>query len=178
MRSSERTLRLLLGLVAAWICLSVCAGYVATANFRVTDHERLRNVEEVFAAIPAGEARRQALRYVAGEPNRSIFWTYNTLQVALALAALFLLWLGRPARRMEWILLGVSMLVAASSLFYFTPALETLGRSIDFLPRDPAPESVKTFYRIHGANIVLEMAKLGLLLWVFVLLVRRKVVAD
>jgi hypothetical protein len=45
-------------------------------------------------------------------------------------------------------------------LVYLTPAIVTLGRSLDFVPRDPAPPEMSRFWILHAAYTSLEMLKL------------------
>jgi hypothetical protein len=53
-----------------------------------------------------------------------------------------------------------------------TPLLVSIGRSIDFVPRNPPPEVMPRFWALHGAFTGLDGVKLiagaGLLIrWIF-----------
>jgi hypothetical protein len=45
-------------------------------------------------------------------------------------------------------------------LGYLTPQIVSLGRSLDFVPRDPAPPGMQKFWILHAAYTSLEMVKL------------------
>jgi hypothetical protein len=45
-------------------------------------------------------------------------------------------------------------------LVYLTPAIVSLGRELDFVPRDPAPPGMSRFWVLHAAYTSLEMIKL------------------
>ena len=50
--------------------------------------------------------------------------------------------------------------IVALMLVYLTPQIVTLGRSLDFVPRDPAPAGMQKFWILHAAYTSLEMVKL------------------
>jgi hypothetical protein len=43
---------------------------------------------------------------------------------------------------------------------WMTPAIVALGRTLDFVPRDPAPPGMQRFWILHAAYTTLEMIKL------------------
>jgi len=57
-------------------------------------------------------------------------------------------------------------------LVYLTPQIVTLGRSLDFVPRDPAPPGLSRFWVLHAAYTSLEMLKLAIGLVVAISLIR------
>ena len=68
----------------------------------------------------------------------------------------------------------VAMLaIVVLMLVYLTPAIVSLGRSLDFVPRDPAPPGMSRFWVLHAAYTSLEMLKLALGLLVAGLIARR-----
>jgi hypothetical protein len=56
----------------------------------------------------------------------------------------------------------VMLAIVALMLVYLTPSIVTLGRSLDFVPRDPAPPGMSRFWVLHAAYTSLEMIKLVL----------------
>jgi hypothetical protein len=62
-------------------------------------------------------------------------------------------------RRALW---GVAAMVGVVVLMlgYLTPQIVALGRSLDFVPRDPAPPGMQKFWILHAAYTSLEMLKL------------------
>jgi hypothetical protein len=166
---------LLLWLLGGWFFLSVTMAFVASANFRALDVERLRQADQIYAEIPAGERQRD-LRYAASEINRHLFSVYSSVHAVVAAAALALLWLVRlPRRRRLWMAasLGLGLVFAIVFVAWFTPTMVELGRAIDFMPRDPAPPPVVRFFQLHQVNVTMEMIKLALIAAVAVALIRR-----
>ena len=153
--------------------MTVAVGFLASGNFRVLDSERLRQADTVYADIPAGEKRRLALRYAASELNRYYFAVYSKVQLVVAFAALVLLWLSRQRSRLVIIGVAAAAVSAVLVAFWLSPALTELGRQIDFMPRDPEPPEVARFYKLHGIDVAMEMAKMVVLAAVSLLLIGR-----
>jgi hypothetical protein len=151
----------LIWILGGWLFLSIAMAYVAGANFARLHPAALRDADAVYAAIPAGEPRRVALRYAASEMNRHLFALYNTVQLGLAAAALLALWRSRRGGRLGWTVLALCFLACLAFHFFFTPEMIERGRLIDFMPRDPEPEEVRSFHRLHRLNVVLEVAKMA-----------------
>jgi hypothetical protein len=124
------------------------------------------------AWIMATLCMRVVIRYMASEVNRSLFAGYGVLQIGFG-AILFLLVLLQKPRHTLDIGLVASMLVLAIFLsLVITPMITSLGRSIDFLPRNPPPPVMPRFWMLHGSFTGLDGVKLlagiGLMLrWVF-----------
>lgn len=98
---------------------------------------------------------RELLRYLSSELNRLYFWIWNDAQ--LVLGALVLWLVGR--HRARWGVVAMLAIVVLM-LAYLTPAIVSLGRELDFVPRDPAPPGMQRFWILHAAYTTLEMAKL------------------
>ena len=125
MKPDSRAQRVLLVLLGGWICLIVCMVHVATTNFRVVEPAALRNAEQVYAGIPEGAPRRQALRYVASELNRSLFASYDQAQIVVGVVALAMLVLSCGRRLPQVLLLGLCLLFTAFSWGWITPRNST-----------------------------------------------------
>jgi hypothetical protein len=50
--------------------------------------------------------------------------------------------------------------IVVAMLVYLTPSIVSLGRSLDFVPRDPSPPGMQRFWMLHAAYTSLEMIKL------------------
>ena len=149
--------------MGAWIAGSICTSVVATENFYTIDRLLAARANAAFASavdrLGSPEAR-DLLRYLSSELNRLYFQLWNAAQ--LVLGAL-LLWLmsgsskeGRFAVRGVIGMLGIVVVM----MVWLTPAIVTLGRSLDFVPRDPAPPGMSRFWILHAAYTSLEMVKL------------------
>jgi hypothetical protein len=148
-----------MAVMGAWIMGTICMSIVATENFYTIDHLLALRANSAFAAAvdQLGQAHaRDLLRYLSSELNRLYFQLWNWTQLGLGLLALWLLahrdraWWGVVA------MLGIVAVMAA----WMTPAIVSLGRSLDFVPRDPAPQGMQRFWILHAAYTTLEMIKL------------------
>ena len=145
--------------MGAWTMGSICMSIVATENFYTIDRLLEASTKAEFYAtvqqLGHGPAR-DLLRYLSSELNRLYFQMWNVAQVALGLLAW---WLVGRAPRIRWgilTMLGIVVLMLA----YLTPQIVSLGRSLDFVPRDPAPPGMQRFWILHAAYTSLEMLKL------------------
>ena len=167
--------------MGAWLMGTICMSIVATENFYTIDRLLADRANPAFASAvdrlgsPTG---RDLLRYLSSELNRLYFQIWNITQLALGGLALWLVARARtqsPQRtqRQDFsaafaafafkrVALGViSMLaIVVLMLVYLTPAIVSLGRSLDFVPRDPAPPGMGRFWILHAAYTTLEMIKL------------------
>jgi len=147
-------------ILGAWIAGSICMSVVATENFYTIDRLLASRANPVFAAaldrLGAVEAR-DLLRYLSSELNRLYFQLWNGAQIVLGVVALWLI-----AGSAKWVKWGVAAMLATVVLMlvYLTPQIVTLGRSLDFVPRDPAPPGMSRFWVLHAAYTSLEMLKL------------------
>jgi hypothetical protein len=53
-------------------------------------------------------------------------------------------------------MLAISLLM----LVWLTPQVTAVGRSLDFVPREPPPPSLRRFWILHGLYTSLELVKL------------------
>jgi len=136
---------------------TICTSIVATENFYTIDRLLAARTNPAFGSAidrlgsPAG---RDLLRYLSSELNRLYFQMWNVAQIALGGVALWLT-AGR-ARRAVAVMVGIVALM----LVWLMPAIVSLGRSLDFVPRDPAPPGMQRFWMLHAAYTSLEMIKL------------------
>ena len=162
----------LLALAAAWLGLLVASWMMAGATFRTVDR--------VVASPPQGEAgirlarvpaedRRPLLRHLASEVNRWMFARFAIVQAALALAAAIAGWrMGGTARTLT--LIAVAVLVVQA---FLGSGIESLGRSIDFVPRPLPPAVGRRFGLLHAGYVGLDLVKSGVLVALVVLAGRR-----
>ena len=153
--------------IGAWLMGTICMSTVASENFYSIDRLLAGSPNAAFTSIVqklGHPASRDFLRYLSSELNRLYFQMWNVAQVALGV---LILWLtaGSPkqdpayARMTRW---GVIAMLASVILMlvYLTPAIVSLGRELDFVPRDPAPPGMSRFWMLHAAYTSLEMLKL------------------
>lgn len=151
--------------LGVWVMGTVCVSIVAMQNFYTIDRLLEGPSHAAFAAFVEDAGRedaRNVLRYLSSELNRLFFQLWNVGQLGLGAAALWLLWdLRSPvAARLRWTLVAMLAVVVVLTLG-ITPQILAIGRSIDFVPRDPPPPAVATFGVLHAAYTLLELAKCG-----------------
>ena len=144
---------------------TVWVSVVATQNFFTIDRLLAGPSHEHFAAFveAAGrETARPVLRYLSSELNRLFFQLWNVAQIGIGGAVLWLVWSLRSpaAARLRWTLVAMLAVVIILTIGV-TPQILAIGRSLDFVPRDPPPPAVATFGVLHAAYTLLELAKCG-----------------
>jgi hypothetical protein len=171
-------------LMGAWIAGSICTSVVATENFYTIDRLLAARANPAFAAAVArlGDPEaRDLLRFLSSELNRLYFQLWNAAQVVLGGVALWLLAGSAKQeaayRRLVWGVAGMLAIVVLM-LAWLTPAIVSLGRSLDFVPRDPAPPGMSRFWILHAAYTTLEMLKLLVAVFVAASIVGRTLAAE
>jgi len=152
-----RTLALVL--VTVWLTGTVIMTFVATQNFRTVDRILERPTPEAAPKLSAmdHDSTRMLLRHLSSELNRLYFMTWNAVQLLLAVVVLALM--VRAGSRLETVL-ALTMLVIVVALLGGTFRIIELGRTIDFVSRDPVPPEVARFGKMHAAYGVMEVVKL------------------
>jgi hypothetical protein len=153
--------------MGAWIAGSVCMSVVATENFYTIDRLLAGSPNAAFshAVQQLGQPQaRDLLRYLSSELNRLYFQAWNVSQLVIGGLALWLI-VGstRPDARSTRAGRAVVVMLAivVVMLAWLTPAIVSLGRSLDFVLRDPPPAGMQRFWVLHAAYTSLEMIKLA-----------------
>ena len=167
---------IVLVLMGAWLAGSICTSVVATQNFYTIDRLLAERANPSFASavdrLGAPQAR-DVLRYLSSELNRLYFRLWNVAQIVLGLSVIALIAgsarqdpIATRARSGVIVMLGVVVLM----LVWLTPSIVSLGRSLDFVPRDPPPPGMQRFWILHATYTSLEMIKLvaGLIVTIWI----------
>ncbi len=162
--------------MGAWLMGSVAMSVVATENFYTVDRLLAASSNSRFSAMvqtlgPA--ASRELLRYLSSELNRLYFQMWNVAQLVLGGLAPWLMSesftrvpqetaSGSRADSSRLAVKGIVAMLATVVLMlvYLTPAIVSLGRELDFVPRDPVPPGMSRFWVLHAAYTSLETIKL------------------
>ena len=148
--------------MGAWLAGNVMVAVVAAENFYTVDRLLAGSSSRVFTAEAARVGRtetRDLLRYLSSELNRHYFRLWNIAQLAIGLLVVWLLARGRSTARARWGVLAMVGLVVVATV-WLTPEIVSVGRSLDFVPRDPLPASMQRFWMLHGVYTFLEICKL------------------
>jgi hypothetical protein len=161
-------------ILGAWIMSTFCMWFAATRSFSTVESVLKRAEPQLVAATkPLGEdSTRTVLRYLASEINRSLFWGYGALQIGLGAMLLLLLRRQTPRSAIDAGVVATMLALSVILTLVITPLLVSIGRSIDFLPRNPPPAVMPRFWALHGSYTGLDGVKLlagiGLLIrWFF-----------
>lgn len=162
-----------LWMTGLWLGLLVASWVSATSSFKAVDRVLGPGAPPEFEAriAPVAPAdRRVVLRYLASEINRWMFRRWAFVQVGLALALVLFAWAGGTTPR---VVTGLALVIVLAQTVAMGPAIEALGRSLDFAPRPLPPELARHFGLLHGGFLVLDLGKACLLLASALLLGRR-----
>jgi hypothetical protein len=144
--------------MAVWLGGTAAMVVVATQNFYIIDRLLEAKPNPMFAANleSIGDATaRELLRYLSSELNRLYFQYWNLAQLAVGIAALWMVVKLPNARKAKWqivAMLGIVLFMTA----LIVPGILSVGRAIDFVPREPPPPSLRTFGLLHAAYTVLD----------------------
>ena len=169
-----RTHTLAVAILGLWIGWTLFMWFLAGRSFSTVDGV-LNKQDKQFAAATQSmtpDNTRLALRYLASEINRKIFSAYGYGGIVLGIFLVFLVAKQAPRDKFS-VTLAAGMLVIVLLLsLVVTPQIISIGRSIDFVPRNPPPPGFRRFWMLHGAFTLLDGTKLlaGLVLmgrWIF-----------
>jgi hypothetical protein len=158
--------------MAVWLTGTVCVAVVATQNFFTIDRLLANSPNTAFhiavntldsVQTPGHPAARDMLRYLSAELNRLYFQYWNLAQILVGILALWLVTKIRGVNRAKWCIvgmLGISLFVMGA----LTPPIISVGRSLDFVPRDPLPQeavsALRTFGLLHASYTVFTFMNL------------------
>ena len=148
--------------MGAWLSGTVLVSVVAAQNFYTIDRLLAGSTNSTFSSLVTQLGQPQArdlLRYLASELNRLYFQLWNITQLAIGLLVLWLIAQAPSATKARWGIAGMLGLVGLM-LVWLTPEIVSVGRSLDFVPRDPSPPAMQRFWILHGAYTLLEGLKL------------------
>ena len=157
-----RTQVLAVAILSAWIMSTLCMWFAATRSFATVESVLKRSEPPLVETTkPLGEAStRVVLRYMASEINRTLFWGYGALQIALGAILFLLLWWQKPRHAVDVGVVAAMLALSVILTLVITPLLVSIGRGIDFLPRNPPPPVMPRFWALHGSFTGLDGVKL------------------
>src|SRR2546430_7465802 len=157
--------------MAVWLTGTLAVAVVATENFFTIDRLLEAKPNPAFAADVdklGYDGTRNLLRYLSSELNRLYFQYWNLAQLAVGILALWLVVKLPDASQAKWTIVAMLGTVLFMTVL-ITPAILSVGRAIDFVPRDPPPPELRTFGLLHATHTVLdgELLILGVLVTVW-----------
>jgi hypothetical protein len=144
--------------MAVWLTGTVSMAIVATENFYRIDPIIGAHSSPVFASYIeklGRDAIHDVMYYYSSELNRFYFQFWNVIQLVVGVLTLWLIVKVPGSKRAKWEV--VAMLAIALFLtILITPRIVSVGRSLDFVPRVPPPDGLRTFGLLHATYTVLD----------------------
>ena len=149
-------------LLGIWLAGTLLEWFIATQNFATVDRVLSADPEVLMEqSRPLNRDRLRVLyRHLASELNRFYFRAWGWAQMVLAIALFACLAGMRTQDRLTWMLVGFMLVLVGTLQFLVTPRMVALGRSLDFLPREPVPPEMGRFWRLHATFTGLDTVKL------------------
>jgi hypothetical protein len=153
---------LAVAVLGAWIASTLCMWFAATRSFATVERVMKSGQPQfVETTKPLGEGpTRVVLRYMASEINRTLFWGYGALQIGLGAILFLLLWRQTPRNAVDIGVVATMLALSVILTLGVTPLLVSLGRSIDFVPRNPPPPVMPRFWALHASFTGMDGVKL------------------
>ena len=159
--------------MAVWLAGTFFVAIVATQNFYTIDRLLTDSPSGVFRhavdSMTSTPTVRELLRYLSSELNRLYFQYWSLAQLPLGILALWLVSRLPNSRQATWEIVAMLGIVLFLMLIV-TPPILSVGRTLDFVPRDPVPPGMRTFGLLHTAYAVFTLINivLGVLvtLWI------------
>jgi hypothetical protein len=151
--------------MAVWLAGTIFLAIVATQNFYTIDRLLTESPNGVFRhaadTMTSTPTVRELLRYLSSELNRLYFQYWNLAQLPLGILTLWLVTRLPNSKHATWeiaAMLGIVLFL----MLVVTPAILSVGRSLDFVPRDPVPANMRTFGLLHTAYTVFTLINIVL----------------
>src|SRR5215471_13247420 len=137
---------------------TVATAIVATENFYTIDRLLQAQPNPKFArdvAMLGHDEARDFLRYLSSELNRLYFQYWNLAQLPIGILALWLVGKGGQGPKPKWgivAMLGIVLFLTG----LITPRIVSVGRALDFVPRVPPPDGLRTFGLLHATYTLFD----------------------
>jgi hypothetical protein len=144
--------------MAAWLMGILFMAVVATQNFYTIYRLMAAPAHPVFAADIeklGHDAASDLLYYFSSELNRLYFQYWNLAQLPIGILALWLVIKLPGSDHAKWEIVAMLGIVLFLTVI-ITPRMLSVGRSIDFVPRDPPPDGLRTFGLLHATYTVFD----------------------
>ncbi len=145
--------------MAAWLAGTIAMGFVATQNFFTINPLIAAHPNPAFAAdiqkLGGPDPMHSLLYYFSSELNRLYFQYWNAAQLAIGIIAFWLVMKIPGARKPKWTIVSMLAIVLFLTVL-ITPRIISVGRSIDFVPRVPPPDGLRTFGLLHATYSVFD----------------------
>jgi hypothetical protein len=145
-----------------WLMGTVATAIVASENFFTIYRLLEAQANPTFAADVqqlGPDAAQDFLKYLSSELNRLYFQWWNIGQLAIGMLCLWLVVKVPAANRPKWVIVAMLAIVLFLTVL-ITPRIVSVGRALDFVPRDPAPAGMREFGLLHATYTVFDGVEL------------------
>jgi hypothetical protein len=160
--------------MAVWLLGTVLSAVVATVNFWTIDPLLNGSPNAAFHAAVDKLGRpvaRDLLYYYSSELNRLYFQYWNVAELAVGILALWFVVKLPVEKRVLWAMVAMLAVVLFLTAAV-TPPIVSVGRALDFVPREPPPPELRKFGLLHAAFTVATLVNIVLGILVTLWLVR------
>jgi hypothetical protein len=150
--------------MAIWLFGNLFMMVIATQNFYTIDRLIADSPSETFKSTVSAmqdPSAREVLRYLSSELNRLYFQYWNLAQLPLGIVVLWLV-SGMPKSKPATLQVVSMLLVVVFLMVFITPPVLRIGRTLDFMPRDPMPPQMRTFGLLHATYTIFSIVNLVL----------------
>jgi hypothetical protein len=158
--------------MALWLSGSIFITVVATQNFFTIDRLLAHSSNGIFSGVVVtmqSPTARELMWYLSSELNRLYFQYWNIVQLPVGVVALRLVNPLPGSKHATW---GIAAMifVVLFLMAFITPSLLSIGRELDFVPREPVPPQMRTFGLLHATYTALTIVNvvLGILVTMWI----------
>jgi hypothetical protein len=172
----RRIVCLILGI---WLGGGLIMAWFGARSFSTPD--RLVNQPNPAFALqakPLGTATRAVLKHEVVEMNRWLFQSWENLQIVIGIFFFCYVLFGTMEGKFTLLLALTMLILTAVQRIGMSPALSSLGASLDYLPQESIASERAKFWLLHSAYIGVELTKLGLGVIVIAIVLSRSRAMD
>jgi hypothetical protein len=172
----RRIVCLILGL---WLGGGIIMAWFGARSFAIPD-QVLNQSNPAFAlqTKPLGTATKSVLKHEVVQMNRWLFQSWEGLQIAIGVFFFCYLLFGTIEGKFTLFLALMMLILTAVQRLGISPALGSLGSSLDYLPQETVASERAKFWLLHSSYIGIELAKLGIGMIVCTIVLSRSRAVD
>jgi hypothetical protein len=144
--------------MGVWLMGTALMAVVATQNFYTVYRLLDARSNATFAAHIDKIGRDDVfnlLYYLSSELNRLYFQAWNFIQLAIGILTLWLVVKVPESTKPKWAIVAMLAIILFLTVL-ITPRMVSVGRALDFVPRVPQPEGLRTFGLLHATYTVFD----------------------
>jgi hypothetical protein len=167
-------------ILGAWLGGGLIMAWFGARSFQIPGAVMNQsNPGFVLQTKPLGPATTRAiLRHEVAEQNRWLFQSWENLQIGIGVFLFSYLLFGTMEGKFTLLQALLMVVLVGVQRIGLSPAMGSLGGSLDYMPADTVTAERAKFWMLHSAYVGMELAKLGLGIIVCALVLRRSRSVD